>query len=181
MRGVVVYESMFGNTRRVAEAIAGALGGVMDVRLLRADLTIDLGLDETDLLVVGAPTHAWSVPRPTTRKGALNNVRKPGSDLVLEPDADSLPGVREWVDSIGNVHILGAAFDTRFRSSALLTGRASRGIVKSLRRHGLVLAVPPESFLVDRKNHLLAGETDRAREWGLRLGTDVVSRGKVKP
>jgi len=33
--------------------------------------------------------------------------------------------------------------------------------------------MPPESFLVDWKSHLLPGETDRARAWGTRLVTIV--------
>src|SRR5664280_2473877 len=80
MRAIVVYESMFGKTRRVAEAIADALRDVMEVQLLRADTARDVGLEGTDLVVVGAPTHAWGMPRPGTRKGTPNYVRKPGSD-----------------------------------------------------------------------------------------------------
>jgi hypothetical protein len=180
MRAMVVYESMFGNTRRVAEVIANAMRGVMEVQLLRADTARDVGLDGTDLLVVGAPTHAWGMPRPGTRKGAPNYVRKPGSDLVLEPDADSRPGVREWLDTIGDAHVQGAAFDTRFSGPAALTGRASTGIVKSLTGHGLIMVVAPASFLVDRKNHLRAGEVDRARAWGLQLGSAAMRRGKME-
>jgi hypothetical protein len=180
MRAMVVYESMFGNTRRVAEAIADALRDVMEVQLLRADTARDVGLEGTDLVVVGAPTHAWGMPRPGTRKGTPNYVRKPGSDLVLEPDADSRPGVREWLDTIGTARVLGAAFDTRFRGPAALTGSASARIVKSLTGHGLVMAVAPASFLVDRKNHLRAGEVDRARTWGLQLGSAATSRGKAQ-
>ena len=180
MRAIVVYESMFGNTRRVAEEITDALRGVMEVQLLRADTVRDVDLEGTDLVVVGAPTHAWGMPRPGTRKGTPNYVRKPGSDLVLEPDADSRPGVREWLETFGDARVLGAAFDTRFSGPAALTGRASTGIVKSLTGHGLIMVVTPASFLVDRKNHLRAGEVDRARAWGLQLGSAAMRRGAVE-
>ena len=180
MRAMVVYESMFGNTRRVAEAIADALSGVMEVRLLRADTARDVDLEGSDLVVVGAPTHAWGMPRPGTRKGTPNYVRKSGSDLVLEPGAASRPGVREWLDTIGTARVLGAAFDTRFRGPAALTGSASTGIVKSLTSHGLVMALAPASFVVDRRNHLRAGEVDRAGTWGLQLGSAATSRGKAQ-
>jgi len=59
MRAVVVYESMFGNTRTVAEAIAEELRDAMDVEVLRADQATDLRMHSVDLFVVGAPTHAW--------------------------------------------------------------------------------------------------------------------------
>jgi len=181
MRAVVVYESMFGNTRRVAEGIVHALADSMETRLLRADLVVADDLRGIDLLVVGAPTHAWSMPRPNTRKGALNNVRRPGSDLSLEPHADSLPGVREWLDTLEEVHALAAVFDTRFSAPVVFTGRAAKGISSALQQRGLVMVSASESFRVDRQNHLLPGEVERASTWGRRLGEEVVARLKVTP
>jgi len=179
MRGVVVYESMFGNTRRVAEMITHALASAMEVRLLRADAVVADDVQGIDLLVVGAPTHAWSLPRPNTRKGALDNVRRPGSDLVLEPNADTSPGVREWLETLDDVHALAAVFDTRFNAPVMFTGRAATGIERELRRHGLVVMSAAESFRVDRQNHLLAGEIERASGWGRRLGEEVTTRLQV--
>jgi hypothetical protein len=68
---------------------------------------------------------------------------------------------------------MAAAFDTRLSSPVLLTGRASRGIGRQLGRHGLTVIVPPESFLVDKKSHLLPGEIDRARAWGALVATQA--------
>jgi len=181
MRGVVVYESMFGNTRRVAEMITQALADAMEVRLLRADAVVAEDVQGIDLLVVGAPTHAWSMPRPNTRKGAPNNVRRPGSDLVLEPNADTSPGVREWLETLDDVHALAAVFDTRFNAPVMLTGRAATGIEKALQQHGFVMMSASESFRVDRQNHLLAGEVERASRWGRRLGEEAAARLKVTP
>ncbi len=181
MRGVVVYESMFGNTRRVAEMITHALAEVVEVRMLRADAVTADDVRGIDLLVVGAPTHAWSLPRPSTRMGAPNNVRRPGSDLVLEPNADTSPGVREWLETLNDVHALAVAFDTRFNAPVMFTGRAATGIERELRRHGLVIMSASESFRVDRQNHLLPGEVDRASGWGRRLGEEVTARLKVTP
>ena len=169
MRAVVVYESMFGSTRQIAEAIAGGLTLGMDAHAVRAaDMSIG-DVAAVDLLVVGAPTHAHGMPRAATRKGAPSYVEKPGSTLVLEPGADTAPGVREWLASLGELRMAGAAFDTRVKGPAALTGRASRGIAKSLAGCGLVLVVPPTSFLVDAHSGILAGETERARAWGGRL------------
>jgi hypothetical protein len=171
MHAVIVYESMFGNTRSIAEAIAEGLGPSVDVRVVRvadADATI---LEGADLLVVGGPTHAWSMSKPNTRKGAPDYVRRPGSDLVLEPGANSGPGLGEWLDALDQPSVKAAVFDTRFKAPAVLTGRASKGIEKKLSSHGLMMVVTPESFLVNKKNHLLPGEIDRARAWGARLTT----------
>ena len=59
-----------------------------------------------------------------------------------------------------------AAFDTRLAGAPLLTGRASRGISRLLKRHGYHLVAPPESFLVTRRDTLADGESSRARRWG---------------
>jgi len=179
MRGLVVYESMFGNTRHVAEAITESLAEFMDVRSVRVDVATREDLHNVDLLVVGAPTHAWGMSRRSTRHGAPGYVGKPGSDLVLEDHADSSPGVREWLDSIGYVHALGAVFDTRFKAPVMLTGRAAHGIVKSLQRHDVEFVTAPMSFLVDRQNHLIDGEVERATEWGRMVGERVVARTMV--
>ena len=171
MHAVIVYESMFGNTRSIAEAIAEGLGSSVDVRVVRvadADATI---LEGADLLVVGGPTHAWGMSKSNTRKGTPNYVRRPGSDLVLEPGANSGPGLGEWLDALDQPSVKAAVFDTRFKAPAVLTGRASKGIEKKLSSHGLMMVVTPESFLVNKKSQLLPSETDRARAWGARLTT----------
>jgi hypothetical protein len=90
-------------------------------------------------------------------------------DRALDPDAES-EGLRAWLDTLepgGGRR--SAAFDTRLDGPAAFTGRASRGIARRLRHHGFELAVDPESFLVDKENHLISGEGDRAREWAARL------------
>ena len=181
MRAVVVYESMFGSTRQIAEAIAVGLGQSLAVRtigVVDADETV---CKEADLVVVGGPTHAWSMSRPSTRRGAPLHLSEPDSDLELERGADWGPGVREWIASIGQVAAQAAAFDTRISSPTLLTGRASKAIARQLRRHGLNLIAPPESFLVDKKSHLVPGELERARAWGTRLAAQVDHQGSLAP
>lgn len=159
---------------------ADELREAMDVEVLRADLTIDLRTHSVDLFVVGAPTHGWSLPRVSARKGSLENVRKSQGDLVLEPGADSLPAVREWLGTLGSIDAFGAAFDTRMRAPAALTGRASKAIATSLKRHGLSMLLPAQSFLVDRKNRLVTGEVERAREWGVHFRNEALFRLEVR-
>ncbi|MGZ4614685.1 MAG: flavodoxin family protein [Actinomycetes bacterium] len=176
VRALVIYESMYGNTHVVANAIAQGLapsGGALVVPVDRADQAM---LERADLVVVGGPTHAHGVSRESTRKAALNAAHKPGKELPIDPDASGV-GLRDWFDTLGTIHGMAAAFDTRANAPAALTGRAAKGIGKMLRHHGLELVLPPESFLVDKDNHLLPGEEDRARAWGVQLASTLTSAG----
>src|ERR1700678_4550977 len=132
MRAVVVYESMFGSTRQIAEAIAVGLGKSLAVRTIGVVDADEVACKDADLVVVGGPTHAWSMSRPSTRRGAPLHLSDPDSDLALERGADWGPGVREWIASIDQVAAKGAAFDTRISSPILLTGRASKAIGRQL-------------------------------------------------
>lgn len=173
MKALIVYESMFGNTRTIAAAIAEGLAPTVEAQVVPVGEADGIAMHDVDLLIVGGPTHVWTMSRPRTRQGAPAYVSKPGSDLVLEPGADTGPGVREWLASLPHLDLRGAAFDTRVKAPAMFTGRASRAINRSLARHGLTVVAPPESFLVDKKTHLVPGETERARAWGAQLGAAV--------
>lgn len=175
MRALVVYESMFGSTRLIAGAIAEGLrtetdGADVQVSGVGNAATV---VEDVDLLVVGGPTQGWGMSRPSTRKGAPIHVRQPDSGLTLEPGADTGPGVREWLASADLAHVKAAAFDTRIKGPVIFTGRASVRIARRLSRRGLSLVNPPESFLVDKKSHLLPGELERARAWGAGMANIV--------
>ncbi len=172
MRGLVVYESMYGNTREVAAAIGEGLAlseGVVVVPVNRVDKAT---LEAADLVVVGGPTHVHGMSRKSTRKSAVDAAAKAGGGLQVEPGAGDA-GLREWFDSLGSLDTAAAAFDTRVNAPAAFTGRAAKGIARMLRDHGTDLVAEPESFLVDKRNHLLPGEKDRARSWGERLATTL--------
>jgi hypothetical protein len=168
MRALVCYESMYGNTRAIAEAIADGLGSDLDVSVRPVGALGGQDLDGVDLLVVGAPTHAHGLPRPSSRDDAAGRASAPGDPRSVEPAAQG-PGVREWLEGLGSLAASAAAFDTRVDLSPILTGRASKGIAKRLRRLGAGEASPPESFLVHKDDTLVDGELDRARAWGAEL------------
>ena len=156
MRAMIVYESMFGNTRVIADAIAKGLepvGIVVVVPVPEAGREL---LVDTDLLVVGGPTHFHGMSSARTRKWAGAIARNPRSDLVLDRDAQG-PGVRDWLGSLGQGHTRVAVFDTRRKGPAILWGRASKGIGRTLRRHGFQMVSKPESFFVTVDNHLKRG------------------------
>lgn len=171
MNVAIVYESMFGSTRWIAESIAAGFGPRADVTVLNVRNASDRRVASADLLVVGGPTHVRGMSRPSTRKGTPGAVAKAGGTLVLEPGAERGPGVREWLALLGHQSGLAAAFDTRLQGPALLTGRASKAIASRLADRGRTLVTTPESFLVSRGNQLLEGEADRARAWGSHLAT----------
>jgi hypothetical protein len=171
MRAVVVYESMYGNTRLIAEAIADGLRPEVEVVVVPVGRAPRELLEGADLVVVGGPTHAHGISRANTRHAAVEMARKPGSGLRLDPDAEGT-GLRYWLSSLGHLTARAAAFDTRVQGPAVLTGRASRGISKELRQHGLRVVAEPVSFFVTRDNHLQPGEEDRARRWGEQLAPE---------
>jgi hypothetical protein len=169
MHALIVYESVYGNTHAVAAGIAAGLEPRSEAKLVPLhDATEDL-LSWADVVIVGGPTHAHGLTSASSRKGARESANDPKSGLTLDPDAVG-PGLRDWFRGLTRVQGKSAvAFDTRFDASALLTGRASHGIARRLRGRGFTLVTQPESFLVDKHNQLLAGETDRAALWGAHL------------
>ncbi|MGO8873754.1 MAG: flavodoxin family protein [Acidimicrobiales bacterium] len=168
MRAVVVYESMYGNTHEVAGAIAEGLGPPGEITVASVDQgTADL-LSGAELVVVGGPTHAHGMSRKSTRRVAVDTVEKRHGSQDLDAAASG-PGVRDWLASLGTVTFRAAAFDTRAKGPALVTGRASTAISRQLRKHGCDVVSDPESFVVGKDEHLEAGELDRARAWGRQL------------
>ena len=179
MRALVVYESMYGNTHDVARHIADGLRPTFEVTVMPAARTTPEDVAEMDLVVVGSPTHVHGLPRRSTRRAAAEAALQAGGELELDADAVGR-GVREWFDEIGDHQSgLAAAFDTRIDMSKALTGRASRGIERRLRHRGFDVVAESESFLVDKKNRLLAGEEQRAMEWGRTLAASLAARFEV--
>jgi len=169
MRTLIVYESMYGNTHVVAQAIAEGMRPRGEVHVVPVGDATEDEVAWADIVVVGGPTHAHGMTSSASRKGAVDAVTKPDSTLHLDPDAEG-PGLRTWFDALGPVtQKHAAAFDTRFEMSAILTGRASRGISHRLRKHGFTLVADQESFFVDRQTALIDGEAERATKWGEQL------------
>ena len=172
MKAVVIYESMYGNTHLIANAIAKGLSESADVVVVPVGKAEPSLLADADLIVVGGPTHAHSVSRPGTRKAAVAAADKPDSDLVVEPDAAGA-GLRYWFATLAWKNGRAAAFDTRVNAPPVLTGRASKGITRMLRHHSFSVVADPESFLVTKADYLETDEETRARDWGAQLAAVV--------
>ena len=172
MKVIVVFESMYGNTRAIAEAVANGIksAGPADVTVMPVSAADSAAMAQADLIVVGGPTHAHGMSHGATRRAARDAVGKPGSNLRMDPAASvDGPGLRDWLAHMDSTGALTAAFDTRLDAPQIFTGRAAPKIDRQLRRHGFVPIADPESFLVTKGTELCAGETARAQDWGSRL------------
>ena len=163
---LIVYESLYGTNRILAQAIADGVGEPHTVTLVEAHGSPTVVADDVDLLVVGGPNHKTGLPSSATRVEAAAD-----SDGQLHP-ADR--GVREWLADleISRRGQLVAVWGTRMASPRILDkiDRGSRTIVKRLRRAGARLAADPEHFYSsDGVGGLVDGEVERARRWGEEL------------
>ncbi|HET7078595.1 MAG TPA: flavodoxin family protein [Chloroflexia bacterium] len=141
MNTLVIYDSKFGNTEQIAQAIAEVLQAHGLVRLVPVAEAETVTLDGVDLLAAGGPTQAHGISPALT--AWLANLPRDA--------AQGLPTV---------------TFDTRFRKPAWLTGSAAHSLAKRLEQHDCHMLVPPESFFVaGSEGPLEDGERDRAIAW----------------
>lgn len=171
MRVAVVYESLWGNTRAIAEEIAQGFfeaQGDMTVEVRHVGEEPAAALSDVDLLVVGAPTHMWGLSSVRSRKMGLSGEAKKPQPAEVVPGAAGT-GVREWLKGLQKVTAREAAtFDTRLNSR--LSGGASRTIARRLRRRGYALVDEPTGFYVsDTTGPLKQGQRERARDWAKQL------------
>jgi hypothetical protein len=166
----VVYESLFGDARTIARAIADGLSASVQADVVAAaEAPVEIGAD-VRLLVVGGPNHALGMPRPSTREGAVKSY---GADIP-----DTHKGLHEWLETVRMPRdgVSAAAFDTRGTSNRLLgmMDHAARTEEKLLHKAGAAVVAPAEHFVVaDVQGPLVDGEEDRARRWGEALGERV--------
>jgi len=156
MKAMVIYDSAYGNTEKVARAIGQALGPTEEVKVLRVSEAKPQDVASLDLLIVGSPTQ---------RLTALGTI----TDFLKAIPKGGLQGVKA------------AAFDTRFPQSKIdeirilaffvsIFGYAAEPIAKRLEKKGGHLVVPPEPFYVsDTEGPLLDGELERAADWARQI------------
>jgi flavodoxin len=159
MHAVVIFESIWGNTEQLARAVAAGIGDRTDViDAVTAPAALD---QDVDLLVVGGPTHAFSMSTETTRKAA----RDQGATQIPSR------GIREWIEALSSPGraIPVATFDTRVVSPRL-PGSAAKKAMKRLVALGYQPVAKPETFGVHGYSGPVAdGDLDRARQWGSEL------------
>jgi flavodoxin len=141
MKALILYDSVYGNTEKIARAVAEAITPSGEVKVLQVGEANPSELESTDLLIVGSPTHAG---RPTPAvQDFLNKVPKLSQDINV------------------------AAFDTRITTKLVrVFGYAAGRIAGNLKKKGGTLIASPEGFLVTgTKGPLKEGELQRAAGW----------------
>ncbi len=153
MQSLVVYYTVFGHTKRLAEAMAEQLAAAGTARAVAVEQFGSADMAGADLVVMGSPTHRMRLPeemRPafeSLRRGALRGAAV-------------------------------AAFDTSYRVSAFLSHfTAAKTLDRKLRKLGGKRVAPPETFyMAAREGPLEDGEIERAQTWAAGLADKMETR-----
>lgn len=179
MKALVIYESMFGNTQRIAAAIAEGLREYADTELVEVSEAPTAVPPYIDLLVLGGPTHTFTMSRPETRAQA--------AEMIEHELVSTGSGLREWIEGLEEVppRVKVATFDTRLAHPRWFWGSAARAAERRLRKLGFTLADRAQSFYVHGpggppEDALADGEIARARHWGTILALRV-PRNDLQP
>ena len=147
----IVYDTRYGNTRRVAEAILEGVEEIGEVEavLVRPEQTEPAEMLECDVILIGSPNHYGGPTRE----------------------------IKEFIDGLGKVGLEGrhgAVFDTYL--GAGFYEKAVKGMEKRISEkvRGLKLMVPGLSILVERsKGPIVEGGLPRCREFGRRIADQL--------
>lgn len=147
MRTIVIYESMSGHAHAIADQIAEGLATAGSAVVAMPGTPAARDLASFDLMVVGGAN-------PEIGLG----------------EAVSGHGLRLWIETLPNIGIAAASFDTRTNQPSTKNGSAAKDIAIDLRHRGFRTFANPESFILDDfGGPLRAGEPTRAKEWGKEL------------
>ncbi len=154
MKVLVVYDSVFGNTEKVAQAMGTAIEGQTEVAVKRVGAVTAADLAGVDAVVAGSPTRAFS----------------------------ATPAIKAWLKALPSGSLKGvrvAAFDTRvavaegpaiLKFFVKLFGYAAEPMAKRLVRKGGTQAIEPAGFIVeDSEGPMREGEFERAAAWAARI------------
>ena len=170
MKAIVVYESHWGNTEAIAQAIATGFGPGAET--LTTDQASGAQLVDVDLVVAGAPLIAFSLPSDTTR-----NAIAAESGKAPTPSDLSHPSLASWLDNLPPSHGRSASFETRMRWSP---GGATGAIDRGLEGAGYRSLGKGRRFIVKGKyGPLRDGEIEMARRWGAELAEMLASERSV--
>jgi flavodoxin len=165
MNALVVYDSLFGNTERIALAIAEALRAFGQAQAVRVEPTQPEELKRQELL---RQNHATDV-----RLEPAHQISLEGVDLLIMGGPTqafrATPTMQSFLDNLSPALLSGmavACFDTRVHGPF---GSAARSMAKKLQTMGISLLGPPECFFVKGNGPLKSGEVERAATWARML------------
>lgn len=154
MKIMIIYDSQFGNTKEIAEAIQEGLGEDHNTKIFRArEVQAQDVYNDTDLLIVGSPTQGGSYSQPVkTFLGELSN--------------DSLQGIcAVSFDTSTLTDNHGFVVNTLTR----LLGNAAPKISKELSKKGARCVDSEVFYVIGKKGPLIQGEQERARAWAAKI------------
>ena len=150
VKAIIVYESKYGNTKRVAETIVEGMNQVADTEAVLSELRdVDLSqIDEFDTILVGSPNHIGRATR----------------------------SVRKFIDKLGKLNLerkLGAVFDTYLAKDF---EKAVKKMEKQIGEKvpGLTLVAPGLSIRVNgMKGPITDGELPKCKEFGVKIASHM--------
>lgn len=155
MNTLIIYDSKFGNTEKIALQIAETLRAYGSAKAVRAANINGTTLTNVDLLIVGGPTQAWQATSAV--KELFGHLKANDVDRLFTAD-----------------------FDTRFDKPRWMTGSAAGAIAKQLKRLGAISLLPPESFFVQKtEGPLVEGELEHAARWAESLHEEYERQAKL--
>jgi flavodoxin len=157
MQVLILYESFFGNTQKIAETIGAAIEGAEEVNIREISTIDPKSFDHPDLLIIGSPTRGFR-PSPATIAFLANLPKNSLKDQMV------------------------AAYDTRIALSYIKSGvlrffvkaggYAAKIIERKMKQKGGIPILPCEGFCVTgNEGPLLDGEIERAKEWASNIKT----------
>ncbi len=159
MNILIVYETLYGNTEKIAQAVQEGIGSTHTVRCIKAADAKPDDLEQIDFLIIGSPTHG----------GWYSQDTKTFFVSIPENSLQNLPA---------------AAFDTGttkegegFFTRAIINlfGYAASRMAKELIQKGVRLIAAETFFVHGKEGPLKAGEIERARTWASSLMQKVLN------
>lgn len=145
-KAIVIYESKYGNTRLVAEMIAGGMAQVTGTEAVLAEINdVDLNrLDDFDAIIIGSPNHMGRATKSTGK----------------------------FIDKLGKLNLEekhGAVFDTYIaRDFEKAVKKMEKQIAEKV--PGLKLVAPGLSVKVTGiKGPVAGGELPKSKEFGVKI------------
>jgi flavodoxin len=153
MKILIIFDSKFGNTKKIAEAMGEALAQKNEVKLLQATEALGIDLSDYELLVFGSPTNGgW--PSPAAKDyldsltvGSLNGKKAAAFDTGSTPDGEGFIS----------------------KSAIKLFGYAAPRIAKMLESKGAKVLANENFYVRGMEGPIIEGEIERAQKWALDL------------
>ncbi len=164
MEVYIIYDSYFGNTRKVSEILAGELNRSFSVSLSKAEDFVHDKLDAADIFIIGSPTRGFTFSARIKQllgkvsANAFQNKQVTAFDTRVKPE-DTDSGV--------------------YKRFAGLFGYAADSLQRRLLRKKGRLLLPARGFAVEGKEGpLKQGEEEQIKLWAAEISHAIEEQKK---